>query len=63
MPKCPNCEQAELVPHRNAGKGQYKDYPDLLVCPFCWHKYVERGGKLIRIKSRKGRMKRSAKRW
>jgi hypothetical protein len=37
--KCPYCIKGKLVKHRNAGKGQYKDYPSLLVCPLCWHKF------------------------
>jgi hypothetical protein len=37
--KCPYCIKGKLVKHRNAGKGQYKDYPSLLVCSLCWHKF------------------------
>ena len=37
--ECPNCSAGKLVKHRDAGRGQYRDYPKLLVCPACWHKF------------------------
>ena len=49
---CLNCGNS-LVKHAGAGRGQYKDYPDLLICEQCWHKYVEREGKLIRVKAKR----------
>lgn len=52
-PPCPNCGEKRLVPHRNAGKRQWKEYPDLLVCEVCWTKWALRDGKLVRVKSKK----------
>lgn len=35
---CPSCN-TELVKHSSAGRGQYRDRPNLLVCPSCWLKF------------------------
>ena len=48
MTSCPNCGET-LVEHTSAGRGRYKEYPNLLVCPVCWHKYNLVDGKLERI--------------
>jgi len=37
--ECSYCGAGKLVKHRGAGKGQLKGYPNLLVCPACWHKF------------------------
>ncbi len=54
--KCLN-DGTVLVKHRNAGKRQYKSYPNLLICPNCWSKYdPQEDGTLVRVKnpSKKG---------
>jgi predicted RNA-binding Zn-ribbon protein involved in translation (DUF1610 family) len=33
---CPNCGKEKLVRHNKAGRGQYNNYPNLLVCQSCW---------------------------
>ena len=49
---CPNCEVGTLVPHRSAGKGQYKEYPNLLICEKCWHKYdPQLDGSLVLVRN------------
>ena len=60
--KCPNCDE-DLVKHTNAGRRQYKEYPNLLTCPKCWHKYNPVSGEvpgtieLTRISNKGKRMK------
>jgi len=50
QPRCLNCKEDYLVPHNSAGKRQYKDYPNLLICPKCWHKYhPNENGKLVLV--------------
>lgn len=56
MIDCPNCETA-MEPHRSAGRGRYKPYPDLRVCPKCWVKYTKIDGKWVQV-SRTGELMR-----
>ena len=49
---CPNCGTGHLVPHRNAGKRQYREYRNLLICENCWHKYdPQPDGSLVLIRN------------
>lgn len=51
-PICPNCGEGRLEPHNRAGQRQYKDYPNLLICEKCWHKYMPTPeGKLLYVKN------------
>jgi len=45
---CLNCG-TETLDHSVQGRGRYKDYPDLKVCPKCWAKYTEIDGKWVRV--------------
>jgi len=52
--RCPNCGGDDLGKHTSAGRGKYKDVPNLLCCTRCWTSWdPQPDGTLIRVKSRR----------
>lgn len=46
---CPHCGSGKLEPSRGAGKGPYRDYPNLLSCPACGRRFDPIDGELVYV--------------
>ena len=60
---CPHTEHqdhsetgGEMIAHSLAGRGRYKAFPDLLLCPVCWTKVAKGKDGKWRIVRKNGNM-------